>query len=308
MSIKFKDDKRSYIEDDIKKIQTKPGMYISYLGERGALHLAKEVIQNAIDECMNDESPADTIKVELDITTGILSVEDNGRGIPENDLPMDILCTKIQSGSKFTRSNNVNTAGENGCGNTAVNALSDMFVWESYRNHKVHIITFKEGTKVDDTHGTNMNKDYGCIVKFRPSVKYLGRGAVINKDQLLEWISKTSYFLPDKTTMKFKIVENGKKIFSEKYKKQPISSMLTGYVTGNVVTLSSQWKKTENVMNLDKGYPEDVERDLHLDVAFGLTSDEQPYIDSYCNSILTPDGGVHLESSMESIWRYFVRE
>ena len=49
----YKDDKMEYIESDIQKIQMKTAMYISYVGRKGALHLAKEVIQNAIDEAAN---------------------------------------------------------------------------------------------------------------------------------------------------------------------------------------------------------------------------------------------------------------
>ena len=111
----FKDDKMEYIESDIEKIQMKTGMYISYVGRKGALHLAKEVIQNAIDECANPKSPAKNIQVTLDILDGSLIVEDDGRGIPETqEIPMDILCTKLNSGSKFTREQGGASSGENG--------------------------------------------------------------------------------------------------------------------------------------------------------------------------------------------------
>ena len=40
----FVDDKITYIESDIEKIRTKPFMYVSYSGSKGALHLAKEAI------------------------------------------------------------------------------------------------------------------------------------------------------------------------------------------------------------------------------------------------------------------------
>ena len=46
----FKDDKMEYIESDIEKIQMKTGMYISYVGRKGALHLAKEVYDQKIKE------------------------------------------------------------------------------------------------------------------------------------------------------------------------------------------------------------------------------------------------------------------
>ena len=125
MANQFKDDKMEYIENDIEKIKLKSGMYISYVGEKGALHLCKEVIQNAIDECANPKSPAKNIQVNLDLLEDSISIEDDGRGIPEDDFPMDILCTKLNSGSKFTREQGGASSGENGTGLTAVNALSN---------------------------------------------------------------------------------------------------------------------------------------------------------------------------------------
>jgi DNA gyrase/topoisomerase IV subunit B len=116
MSNQFKDDKMEYIENDIEKIQMKTGMYISYVGEKGALHLCKEIIQNAIDECANKNSPAKNIHITLDLLEDKITVEDDGRGIPEDDFPMEILCTRLNSGSKFTREQGGASSGENGVG------------------------------------------------------------------------------------------------------------------------------------------------------------------------------------------------
>lgn len=116
MAEKFQDDIMSWEENDIDKIKLKTGMYISYVGEKGALHLCKEVIQNAIDECANTKSPAKNIHITLDLDTDTISVEDDGRGIPEDTFPLDILCTKLNSGSKFTREQGGASSGENGVG------------------------------------------------------------------------------------------------------------------------------------------------------------------------------------------------
>lgn len=110
-----KDVKMSYFEDDIKKIQVKTNLYIKSYGPAGAFHLFKEVAQNAIDECIDLESNGDTINITYDKASDTATVEDNGRGFPEQDYPLDIFCTKIQSGSKFYRDQTGGgTAGEFG--------------------------------------------------------------------------------------------------------------------------------------------------------------------------------------------------
>lgn len=112
-----KDVKMYYTEDDIEKIQTKTNMYIQQYGSEGAFHLAREVIQNAVDECIDPDSGGKNIRISYDYMSDKLISEDDGRGFPEVDYPLDIFCTKIQSGSKFYRDQSGNTAGEFGLTN-----------------------------------------------------------------------------------------------------------------------------------------------------------------------------------------------
>lgn len=107
-----KDVVMSYVEDDIKKIQTKTNLYLQSYGEQGAKHLVQEVVQNAVDEALDENSQCDRTEITLDLLEDSITVEDNGRGFPETDYPMDIFCTKIQSGSKFTREQGTTSAGE----------------------------------------------------------------------------------------------------------------------------------------------------------------------------------------------------
>ena len=93
-------------------------MYISYIGHKGALHLCKELINNAIDECINENSPGNAIDIFVDETENKITVTDNGRGIPFDK--MEVICTTLQSGSKFTREGSgSSSAGENGKLNAA---------------------------------------------------------------------------------------------------------------------------------------------------------------------------------------------
>lgn len=306
MASQFKDDRMEYIESDIEKIQMKTGMYISYVGEKGALHLGKEVIQNAIDECGNPKSPAKNITITLDILEDSLTVEDDGRGIPEDDFPMDIFCTKLNSGSKFTREQGGASSGENGVGLTACNALSDKFIWSSYRNGIRHTISFEEGHKVEDTKEKS-NKTHGCIVKFIPSKKYLGRTASIKEESLKEWIRNISYFIPKTCKIKLDIIKGFEIISSEKFKAGNIGDLLSSHITDE---RQSQLFSFEGSTKLEEDFRGErkIKRDLELQFSFVYTDTLEPWIDSYCNYVNTTSGGVHLNAVSEAIWRFFMKK
>jgi DNA gyrase/topoisomerase IV subunit B len=86
-------------------------MYIHEYGKEGAFHLAREIIQNSFDECLDEDSMGDTIEITYDMATDILSSEDNGRSFNESKYPMKIFATKNQSGSKFFRSSGSPSSG-----------------------------------------------------------------------------------------------------------------------------------------------------------------------------------------------------
>ena len=120
---KFKDDKFVHIKSDIEKLRKKPTMYISYIGSRGALHLAKEAINNAWDEAFSNYSPCDTINIVYTEELNMITVSDNGRGIPFDQV--ETVCSYLQAGSNIDKAkdkvNAADLAGDNGVGLTAVN-------------------------------------------------------------------------------------------------------------------------------------------------------------------------------------------
>lgn len=109
----YQDDEIIVIEDDIERIREIGGMYIGYVGHRGAMHLFKELLANHTDECINENSPGDNIKVLLDMPNNTVFTKDNGRGIPHDKL-IDT-CTKNHSSSKIRRKGSGGaSAGQNG--------------------------------------------------------------------------------------------------------------------------------------------------------------------------------------------------
>ena len=145
---KFVEEKMIVAENDLDKIRTAPLMYISRLGSLGAVHLAKECINNNIDECINEHSPGNKINIIMNEDENSFVSEDNGRGLPfENMLEA---CTLIQSSTKFGRTDNQKSAGCHGAGLKCTNALSDYFKLEVYKLGEYACVEYKDGVQIQD--------------------------------------------------------------------------------------------------------------------------------------------------------------
>ena len=307
-----KDVQMFYIESDIKKIQTKTNLYIQKYGPAGAFHLAREIIQNNIDECIDPESNGSDIYITYDKLTDMLTCEDNGRGFPEKDYPLDIFCTKNQSGSKFFRDQGGESAGEFGVGLTVVNALSDKFIITSYREDEgyKHTIVFEDGEKIKDTKTPLKKSDprHGSSISFIPSKKYLGNNTVIPYKEMVEWIEKMLFFVrKKKLKIKVDIFKGMKLKESYTFKPKPFDLLLDKIAstdkyspkcnfTGDGELKESVRKSTIDDSGKVNTKNVTIKKSIHLDVAFRYVPDSITYYDTYCNYTNTIDGGIHQDT------------
>ena len=146
----------SYTEDDIKTlnwrehIRLRPGMYIGKLGDGavqddGIYLLLKEVIDNAVDEFVMGHGRE--IRIEID-EEGRVEVRDFGRGIPLGKL-MDC-AARINTGAKYDSEAFKKAVGLNGVGIKAVNALSEFFEIQAWRDGKTKAIEFSRGEVTEE--------------------------------------------------------------------------------------------------------------------------------------------------------------
>ncbi|MGE0590889.1 MAG: DNA topoisomerase IV subunit B [Cyclobacteriaceae bacterium] len=162
-----------YDESSIKSldwrehIRLRPGMYIGKLGDGsskddGIYVLVKEVIDNSIDEHMMGYGKV----IDVKITEHGVSVRDYGRGIP---LGKVIDCvSKINTGAKYDSNAFQKSVGLNGVGTKAVNALSNYFKVQAFREGKTKLAEFKKGKITNDANiGKSKDKD-GTLIEFEP--------------------------------------------------------------------------------------------------------------------------------------------
>lgn len=310
----YTDDKFSHIESDIEKIQVKPNMYISYIGSAGSLHLIKEAINNDIDECINPNSPCNNISVYLNLKENYITITDNGRGIPFDFL--ETSCTKLQSGSKFSRATSLGSAGENGVGLTAINALSEEFTITSDRDKESYTLRFKNGKLVNKE--KSKTKHRGLTVSFKPSKKFLGKCDFILED-VEEWLNDIQYMLPKDLKLEMTIEKKGKEaIIKRVYKNKNgmvdvLDTMVGEEKLLSPIALFDMTHITEEVLEYYDNNMTNVskERFLGIEVAFTYSSDihnTELTMRSFCNFVTTVDHGVHADAVRNAIQTFLSKE
>ena len=161
--------------DPVTHIRLRPGMYVGEPGTGAMYHdciyiLMKEVIDNAIDEF--GQGYGKKIDVTVNYDSGEVSVRDYGRGIPL-DKVVDCV-SQMNTGGKYDNENYQFSAGMNGVGTKAVNALSEFFEVRSFRNDEYSEAYFKEGRIQSHKIGRcARHEPNGTFIHYKPDVKVL---------------------------------------------------------------------------------------------------------------------------------------
>src|SRR5471030_1809248 len=163
----------NYDDDSIRSldwkehIRLRPGMYIGKLGDGSAYDdgvyvLLKEIIDNSIDEFVMCAGKT----IEVTMSDHKVAVRDYGRGIP---LGKVIDCvSKINTGGKYDSGAFQKSVGLNGVGTKAVNALSNYFKVQSFREGQTKLAEFKKGVITHDARLSKSADRNGTLITFEP--------------------------------------------------------------------------------------------------------------------------------------------
>ena len=204
-----------YSEDSIRSldwkehIRLRPGMYIGKLGDGSAYDdgiyvLLKEIVDNSIDEFVMGAGKT----IDINLSDHKVSVRDYGRGIP---LGKVIDCvSKINTGGKYDSKAFQKSVGLNGVGTKAVNALSNAFMVQSYRDGKTKIAEFVKGELTRDEAEKETTQRNGTAINFTPDDTIFRHYHFI--PEFVENLIWNYVFLNAGLTINF----NGQKFLSEK--------------------------------------------------------------------------------------------
>jgi len=281
--------------EDMEHVRLRPGMYIGGTDDRALHHMVAEIVDNSMDEAVAGH--ANWIEVELDENYHV-TVRDNGRGIPTDPHPKDpsksaleiIFCT-LNAGGKFSNDNYETSGGLHGVGSSVVNALSDHLRVEVARNKTLKAMEFSRGKVVTDLQDLGeINNRRGTVVTFHPDPDIFGPSAKFKPKRLYD-MAKSKAYLFSGVEIRWKCAKQiaGDVPTSDTFK---FPNGLADYLSERLDGAStySDDPFAGKVTFADKFGSEAIG---NVEWAINWSPARDAFIQSYCNTVPTPEGGTH---------------
>ena len=278
--------------EGLEPVRRRPGMYIGGTDEKALHHLFAEVIDNSMDEAVAGH--ANWIEVDLD-EEGYLSVTDNGRGIPVDPHPkfkdksaLEVIMTTLHAGGKFDSQVYETSGGLHGVGVSVVNALSEHLVVEVARNRKLYIQEFSKGiSKGKVREAGEVHNRRGTKVRFKPDPEIFGKNCAFDPARLYK-MARSKAYLFGGVEIRWTCAPSTIKEGTDTPEKATFHfpGGLKDYLEASI---GKAHKVTSEPFS---GKSDKASGHGSLEWAITWHGDDG-FINSYCNTVPTPEGGTH---------------
>ena len=290
--------KKTYDASDIEvleglePVRKRPGMYIGGTDRNGMHHLFAEVIDNSMDEAV--AGFATFIEVNIDLNNKI-TVFDNGRGIPIDKHPkypeksaLEVILTTLHAGGKFNNKIYETSGGLHGVGISVVNALSESLEVEVYRDKNIYFQKYSRGipdSKIKKLEQKTNKK--GTKISFKPDENIFDKNVQFNIEKLYNFCKSKAYLFAgiEVRWSCNELIANENNI---------PSSDVFNFSRGLEDFLSNEVKDSSFIARecfSGKKNKDSKNNSIEWAVNWSISSDG--FLNSYCNTVPTPDGGTH---------------
>jgi topoisomerase-4 subunit B len=280
--------------EGLEPVRKRPGMYIGGTDERALHHLFAEVLDNSMDEAVAGH--AKFIEVHLD-ADGVLSVRDDGRGIPVDPHPkhpgksaLEVIMTVLHSGGKFSGKAYETSGGLHGVGVSVVNALSERVEVTAWKDGFEWRQAFARGKPLGGIEKLAPTRKHGTSIRFKPDPEIFGETAAFRPARLYRMARSKAYL--------FGGVEIRWSCDPSRIQDQTPAEAVFRFPNGLADFLAERVKDVETVT--PEPFAGRYERPGETGkVEWAVTwtpagfGEADSFMQSYCNTVPTPEGGTH---------------
>ena len=288
------------ILEGLEAVRLRPAMYIGSTSEQGLHHLVYEVVDNSVDEALAGHATRIDVIVHVDNSVTVI---DDGRGIPvdmkdlgngEQMPAVQVVLTKLHAGGKFDASSYKVSGGLHGVGVSCVNALSEEFEVEIWRDGHTWQQDYSKGDPISELRQVGVSSKRGTKVHFLPdrsifTVLEYNFDTLAGRLRQLAFLNKgIEITLTDERTTDAKTGDAKRLEF--KYK-------------GGIEEFIRHLNKGKAVLHEKPIYMEAERGQLVMEIALQYNDAYSETVFSFANNINTVDGGTHLSGFRTSLTR-----
>ena len=268
--------------EGLEAVRKRPGMYIGTTSIRGLHHLVYEIVDNAIDEAL----AGFCTEIEVTIKEGdIISVRDNGRGIPTGiqeqtgKSALEVVFTVLHAGGKFGGGGYKVSGGLHGVGASVVNALSEWLEVESCNGEKAWRMKFRRGDVIEPLSLVGDCESRGSTVIFKPDS---------------EIFEETGFdFDTLQTRLREQAFLNAGLKIRLKDERPGMEQTLNMHYEGGICSFVEHINKNKTALHAPVIFVCGQKDDSIAEVAMQYSDSYNEVILSFANNIHTSEGGMH---------------
>lgn len=279
--------------EGLEPVRHRPGMYIGGTDETALHHLVAEILDNSMDEAV--AGYANKIEVQMNADYSV-TITDNGRGIPVDPHPkypgksaLEVIMTMLHSGGKFGGGAYKVSGGLHGVGLSVVNALSEKLSVEIARDKKLYRQEYSRGYPMGPLElvGNAPNRR-GTSITFKPDPEIFGANSCLLPNKIYR-MARSKAFLFKGIHINWRcapeVLCEGDVTPQEAELCFPNGLLdFLNYQVGARTTINRKpFSGDANLAN-DEG---------KVEWAITWPEDENGFCHSYCNTVVTPQGGTH---------------